>query len=139
MNKYRYIGFFVSQQEVLRCALLINGEKRLSRVIEHPHITLAYMPVDANESLFGQIAEITLVGYANDGMNEGFLVEVSSACSELDSMLKAVSVPHITVSVSEDSKAVETADLNFEPIKPIKINGVFGGFTHNKNVVTEIV
>lgn len=136
-NKYRYIGLFVSQQEVLRCVSPMKGE-RLSRVIEHPHITLAYMPVDAHESLFGQTAEITLTGYSNDGMNEGFLVEASSECDELNAMIKKVRIPHITVSVSEDSEAVDTAFLNFEPIEPVKINGIFGGFTHYMNVVTNV-
>ena len=135
-TKYRYIGLFVSRQELLRCASLISGE-RLNRVIEHPHVTLEYLPEDADESLFGQTAEITLIGYANNGVNEGFLVKVSSECDELDSMISKVRVPHITISVCRDGEAVDTGYLKFEPIEPIKISGVFGGYISNEKVVTE--
>ena len=96
------------------------------------------MPQNANESLFGQTAEITLTGYANNGKNEGFQVEVSSECDELNAMASKVRVPHITISICKDGAAVDTGSLKFEPIDPIKISGVFGGFTNRKDVITNI-
>ena len=122
-----YEGFFVYDR--------LTG--RLARDISNKHVTTEFRPAKSHESLYGKRAIFRVIGYANDGKNEGYKVElVSCEARELEDLYKAIPVPHLTLSVSEDGKPVNTARLNFQPIKySFEIQAVFGGFTPEGVVV----
>ena len=90
------------------------------------------------------IGKFNVIGYGNDGKNEGLLVELVSVeipdindifCDvhEMYLLAKSIPVPHITLSVSKDGKPVDTGKLNFDQPIPDEfkdqiIIGTFGGF-----------
>lgn len=123
-----YTGWFIKQEE-LQKALQGKNFRSLARPVEHPHVTLAFRPRNPDLSLLGSAAVIRATGYGNDGINEGLLVEVNSAEKSLAEQLKKVPVCHITLSVAEGGKPVDTAKLQFEPVEPFEIKGIFGAFT----------
>lgn len=43
----------------------------LPKTIRDPHVTFAYMPRTVDETLFGEEMAIKMIGYGNDGRNEG--------------------------------------------------------------------
>ena len=131
---YRYIGVFLSLPQVLEAALEYSP-KRLYRIIEHPHVTFAFHPERVEESLFGLPVSVKVTGYGNNGENEGLRVELCEADERLRAMWKAIALPHITVSVSETGKSVNTRWLSFFPAEGAVLKGVFGGCTEEKVVV----
>ena len=55
---------------------------------------------------------------------------------ELRELFNAIPIPHITLSVSEEGKPVNTANLEFHSIgNPATVTGIFGGFL-NKPILT---
>lgn len=101
----------------------------LSKVIEHQHVTITFMPTKPNEHLYGIGATFTVTGYGNDGLNEGYRVRLKSCENEeLVQLYNSVPVPHITLSIGAAGKAVNTANLEFEDVEPFDIYAVFGGF-----------
>lgn len=124
--KYRYIGLFVDRSEFYK--LITNVGKRLDKLITEPHVTFKYKPEVVDTSLFGEQAIIRLIAYGNDNINEGFKVEVQLENQKLQEMYNKILIPHITASISNDGKAVNTAFLHFEDLnKPIEINATFNG------------
>ena len=125
---YLYTGWFVQAEELYR----IMKEKktnRLEKEIEYPHITLFFRPEWVDSELFGSKADITVIGYGNDGENEGLLVELKTEEETLQRAFDELQVPHITVSIGEEAKAVNTRNLKFCTIEPFCLKGVFGGMT----------
>ncbi len=133
--EYRYIGCFI-ESEALHAAIAHLPAKRLFRVIAHPHVTFAYMPAQVDRSLFGQKLTVTVTGYGCDGKNEGLYVSVHAKHAALQAMADAIAVPHITVSVSETGKPVDTAQLEFLPTSPFSLTGIFGGYLPDGTVDT---
>lgn len=91
---------------------------RLFREIENQHITLAFRP---DEEKFKELLNYVgtkqafeIKGYGNDGKNEGLLVELKSPIPYYGAEQQ-----HITLSVSQDGKPVDTAFLEFD--KPIPL------------------
>lgn len=114
-----YEAFFVDH--------IINS--KLSRDIEFKHITTEYKPAKTHEHLYGQKAVFIATGYGNDGVNEGLSVKLVSCDSdELRELYEAIPVPHITLSVSEEGKPVNTKDLEFDTAPEFKISTTFGGY-----------
>lgn len=134
--EYKYIGCFIDFQKFQEAISCLSAE-RLARVIEHPHITFAYMPDSVNTALFGAPIDIKVTGYGNDGTNEGLLVELHTQNPVLEAMAKRIPVPHITISVSAEGQSVDTAKLTFSPIEPFGLTGVFGGFKEDGGVDTQ--
>ena len=110
-------------------------EKRLHRVVLHPHVTFQYMPQTIREELFGELVKFRVVGYGNDGLNEGLLVEWLSGSTLVKKLFYEVPIPHITISYAEHGNAVNTRYLDFKPITPFVISGIFGGFTNSNERV----
>lgn len=127
---YIYTGWFLDPNQ-LRQALCGLPSHRLSKEIATPHVTLAFRPKEVFSSCFGTRATITAIGYGNDGENEGLLVTVQPEAEPLRQVLSSVSVPHITLSTSDTGKPVNTAKLDFIPISPIVLNGIYGGCRYN--------
>ena len=69
----------------------------------------------------------TVVGYGNDGLNEGLLVDWKDGDAELRELFDQIKVPHITLSRGEYSESLNTRYLEFKPVEPFVIEGVFGG------------
>lgn len=136
MNQtYLYIGGFLDPKALAQAVSPVT-EGHLSCPISAPHITFAYRPEEVDESLFGQVLQLTAIGYGRDEENEGLLVTVETGSDQLRDMLARIEVPHITLSVSEDGQPVNTRYLDFRPIAPIPLIAVFGGYTKEHRVVT---
>ena len=125
--KVIYTGWFVN-------ANLIHGT--LEKKISTPHITLDFKPTDLHLNSFGTKAIIKVIGYGNDGKNEGYLCQIEPEDKELAAQVSKIAVPHLTLSVSKNGKPVDTAKLEFQKIQPFSIIGTFGAFTP-KGVITE--
>lgn len=137
MNKIKYIGCFLEQSLVLKYAEQQNTD-RLYRVIEHPHVTFAYEPEMIPYELFGLSVTVRVTSYGNDGENEAFGVEFENLPKELLELAMLIEIPHITISISKNSKPVNSKYIKFNPIEPFCIQGVFGGKDHEGFVYTDI-
>ena len=127
MSKVIYTGAFVDSKE-LEHKLEEYGVERtkLWRQIKDTHVTFQFRPADVDESLFGLPVDIRVIGYGVNTQNEGLLVEVTCANETVQKLCDKVEVPHITLSVSEDGKPVNTRYVGFAPIKtPFTIRGVY--------------
>ena len=133
---YIYTGVFFYQEE-LQNAIDKITKTRLYRVIDNPHITFAFRPSRIDPVLFGKKATFNIVGYACDENNQGVSVCLHvTESSELAKEFLAISNPHITISVSEIGKPVNTGKLDFIPLNRInseivgnlEITGTYGGF-----------
>lgn len=102
---------------------------RLCNDIEYKHITTEFKPAKCHKHLYGQQAIFMVTSYGNDGINEGYIVKLVSCDSdELYELYEAISIPHITLSVSSEGKPVNTKNLEFKPIDEFLITTKFGGF-----------
>ncbi len=133
---FRYIGCFLDSEELAGMVALL-GKERLARVIANPHVTFRYQPDTVDSGLFGEKVLVTAVGYGCDGENEGLKVELQMENPRLAKLAEAIAVPHITLSVSKDGESVNTRYLDFTPIAPFTLTGVFGGYTLSGKVITK--
>ena len=135
-KNFIYTGVFFNKEELLEKVNVLETE-RLAKIIADPHVTFKFRPATVDTSLFGEKVVVEVIGYGNDGKNEGLFVVLHTENDVLAEMAKEIAVPHITVSVSADGKPVDTGKLSFEPIPvPFAIEGVFGAFT-SEGVITE--
>lgn len=134
-HDFHYIGCFLDPEE-LAGKLDIPGRKPLACPIRCPHVTFAYRPKAVDRKLFGQRVTVTVTGYGCDGQNEGLRVTLCCADAGVMALAEKIPVPHITLSVSPDSQSVQTRYLDFAPIEPFTLTGVFGGFTTEGPITT---
>lgn len=135
---YEYVGCFFEWED-LEKALGNVPHTHLFRKIKFPHITLSYMPDYVDEELFGEQIIVRVIGYGNDGKNEGLKVAFVSGSSKLQEAFGKIEVPHITLSVSEDGEPVNTRYLNYTQVEPFELTGTYGGYDDNcENVFLEI-
>lgn len=133
MRKLIYEGFFLAHNGRGMDNML---KGKLERDIPDKHITTEFKPKEAHPDLYGIGAWFKLTGYANDGKNEGYSVELfqinTTAPEEyrknLKALYNAISVPHITLSVTKDGKPKDTANLDFEPVKRDQFTIVYAQF-----------
>lgn len=102
-------------------------ENKLECVNDKIHCTFKYKPT--NEEIFNDIVGhkfvIELIGYGNDGKNSGFSVKLPNKLKKY--YLAKDVIPHITASISNNAKAINTRYLKFKKFeKPYKITGTFG-------------
>jgi len=135
-QKILYVGAFVSPT-ALADALYGVRSGHLGREIDTPHVTFRYAPREIPAELFGTPLTVRITGYGCDGENEGVSAEIITDSEELAAMAQEIAVPHITLSVSETGKPVNTRYLHFEPIVPFCIDAVFGGYTSDGTVCTD--
>ena len=137
-----YMGLFIDR-ECLEHALskLNRTDGRLGKKpIAATHLTLAYKPLpqEVPRELFGKQFTLAITGYGYNEENEAVRVELQpdvgsadfdkEACDIIQSMLDSRGVtPHITLSVAEGGKAVNSKDLWFSDVSPIYIGCVLGG------------
>ena len=128
-------GIFLEDEiEQQLISLQKNG---LESNIENMHITFKFGDTEKYPNgLIGKKFKIKVTGYASDGKNSGFSVELPK---ELRPFYKSSRIPHITVSIGEvdgvKGKPVDTAKLDFKPLaKPIEIQGKLGYFIFGKGM-----
>ena len=128
--KYIYTGVFFNATELSEKFAKYVGEETLSNIIKNPHVTFTFRPDSVDTSLLGKPVCFTVTGYACDGKNQGLGVEVSLIHAGLSSEYQTIKHPHITISVSEDGKPVDTGKLCFTPLpESFEIVGKYGIFT----------
>lgn len=135
--KFYYIGLFFDF-DVFRSAVASLRRNPLSSDIKYPHVTFEYKPEEVDTSLFGNVLKIKIVGYGNDGKNEGVKVELSSDEPALQTLIEKISVPHITIALSDGAQAVNTKYIEFEPVEAIELYGTYGGFAEEGKPVLNI-
>lgn len=126
MIEYEYIGCFFDYAELFDLIKDIRVNP-LKNEKQKPHVTFKYKPDTINTDLFGEEISVNIIGYGNDGENEGLLVTLTSESKELTEMIQQIPVPHITLAVSDNGKAVNTRYLDFTAIEPRKISGFYNG------------
>lgn len=131
------IGVFFDKDEVYSHAASAYGERRLNQMVQYPHVTFKYMPSNIHKDLFGKRASFTVVGYGNDGLNEGLLVQWHEGEPEIQVLFEQIKIPHITLSYGAYGSAVNTRYLEFEHTKPFVIEGIFGGVTYGGELIKD--
>lgn len=124
-----YTGIFLDNDDIYS-----HFPSKLSVQVGHPHVTLVYRGgvESAHEEFLGEMVKVRVVGYGNDGKNEGLKVELVAENPELQNLCNTVEVPHVTLSTSRDSKNRNTKHLKFESIdEPIEFVGRYGVFTRS--------
>lgn len=134
-----YEGIFF-EEDMVKIIHSLEKEK-LARVNDEIHCTFKYHP--SNNEIFneivGQVFEVYLIGYGNDGQNSGFEILLPEELREYyinfdEQNPDVLKVPHITASLAEGAKASNTKNLDFKPLeKPIKLNGKFGYWIKDEN------
>lgn len=133
-HPFIYVGCFINYK-TFHDAIRGIRVKPLPNDIRDPHVTFSYKPIEVNQSLFGSELRIKIVGYGNDGKNEGLRVCIDTSNQELQSMIERIAIPHITIAVSDDGKPVNTKNIRFDDIEPIELTGKFGGYTKWRKVI----
>ncbi|MBQ3194773.1 MAG: hypothetical protein IJB59_14525 [Oscillospiraceae bacterium] len=136
-NTIKYIGCFF-EPELLKRSLENYERQKLSKEISYPHVTFAYRPEEIPAMLFGQRVTVRAIGYSCNGENEALLVEFVNLPESLKAYTKNIAVPHITLSIAESAKAVNSYKLDFKPIAPFSLVGVFGGMDETGTVRTRL-
>lgn len=104
----------------------------LEKAINYPHVTTAFKPTSNQLHLaqIGSSAKIYAIGYGNNGENEGLLVKIKAEDPEIQEACDTLETPHITLSISKQGQAKNTAFLDFTPLEePIELTGKFGLFS----------
>lgn len=128
-----YQGIFFDEETQKKLVQL--QENGLSDIVNDMHITFNFGELDKYpDELMNKEIALKLIGYASDGKNSGFQVELPE---ELKSYYKNKNGAHITVSLGEvdgvKGKAVDTGTMNFEEIDPVEISGKLGYFVFRED------
>lgn len=109
-------------------------EPLLENDIQYKHVTTEFKPAKTHENLYGERAWFKIIGYACDGDNEAYKVELFHCDNdELKELYKKIDIPHITISVSKTGKPVNSRYLEFKEIDVVRpIKTTFGGFDGKK-------
>ncbi len=135
-HQFCYTGCFFDPDD-LEKRLSYISRRPLSRSILVPHVTVQFRPECVDDSLFGLEVRVRIKGYGRDENNEGVLVELSAQNPQLMEHLQAIAVPHITLSISNIGKPVNTRNLHFEAVQEVELTGKYGGFTVDHRVITQ--
>lgn len=126
-----YTGFFIKGTIP---ALLPNP-------IHDLHITHIFHPNPIPHGLLGEEITVRLVGYANDGKNEGYKVEFVSGSDAAAEAFSEIKNPHVTVSLGKGGIAKTTGDMSFAPLcapddSVWEFTAVYGFYLSNGTVFT---
>ena len=131
-----YQGIFFDND--VKEKLIELQQRSLNKNIDNIHVTFYYGNIERYpEEILEKDFEVKVLGYGSDGLNSGFLVEITK---ELSIYYKNSSVPHITISLGEingvKGKAVDTGALKFEKLDTsFIIKGKIGYFVKNVGVI----
>lgn len=142
MEEIYYQGIFLDEDSI-KTLIEMQGEK-LPKQIKNMHCTFKFKPTEQEIKKFGQLLGkpviLKVVGYYSDGKNSGYEIELTDEQEEVYTNSHVVegknglpqvekTTPHVTVSMSENGKAVDTGMLPFEKLeKPFYISGNAGYF-----------
>lgn len=108
-----YAGIFFDKADVNTAVSHLGGEV-LNRVIDDPHVTLAFRPNEEQKqmigSLMGKDIVVKLDEFACNDKNAGFLVSMVTPNPDVNNFLEG-KLPHITTSVGENGRPVDTPKL----------------------------
>jgi len=115
--------------------------EKLAKVNDEIHCTFKYHPLadEIFNDIVGNIFEVYLIAYGNDGHNRGFEIlfpdELKNYYINYDEQNPCIlKIPHITASLAKGAKASNTKNLNFKPLeKPVKLIGKFGYWIKDEN------
>lgn len=133
-----YQGIFLNEETQEKLVEL--QKEKLADTVKDMHITFKFGTTEKfPQELMKKEYPLKVVGYASDGKNSGFQVELPE---ELMTYYKNKNNPHITVSLGEvdgvKGKAVDTGTLEFKPIEePVEIQGQLGYFVYGKGKVMD--
>ncbi len=108
---------------------LIENIEGYLPAVPNQHVTFGFkteMPQDLDTS---KVYDIQIVGYACDGINEGYQVEIPT---ELKKFYSGNAIKHITTGIVNGGKPVDTANLSFNEIESFCIQAKFGYFNRGK-------
>lgn len=111
---------------------------KLNNRINNLHLTFKHAPSDDEifNELLGKEFTIEIIGYGNDGHNAGLEVRLPDELIEyyINTDNEKLRAPHITTTLSNDAKAINTHKLSFKAFtNPIKITGIFAHYIQNEN------
>ena len=113
MKNIIYTGIFFDFA-VVEAAVEQKGGVTLEKAIALPHVTLVFRPSDVElqslYSLLGKGIEVSLDEFAYNDRNAGFRVSVVTPNGVVEDFLKG-KLPHITTSVGQDGRPVDTPKL----------------------------
>lgn len=133
MSRILYYGIFFDEiSKKIISKLDIN---KLDVVPNDFHVTFRYLPNkdERINDVVGREYTLKIIGIKNNGKNSGLLIEIPDEIKkyylhryEKDGKEIPI-IPHMTLSISKDSKNRYTRDLNFKMLdKPIEVTGRFG-------------
>ncbi len=126
MPNYEYVGCFLDYKELLEKVRELRYNSLPNEKV-NPHVTFEYHPASVDTCLFGEKIFVAILGYGNNGENEGLQVTLSCGNKQLSDMIKKIDRPHITLAVSSSGQAVNTKYLEFKPVDPVYIVGCYDG------------
>lgn len=145
MLQYQAIFFNKETME----SLIAKQDEKLTNNILNMHVTFKYMPTEEEienfSKIVGKVINLKVIGYGSNGKNSGFEVELPKEIEQLYTNSHVVyenglpqikrTTPHITVSLNEGAKAVDTGKLDFKPLeRPFEISGIAGFYEINKDI-----
>jgi hypothetical protein len=127
MANIKYIGVFFDSNDL--------PKGKLEKDVLDKHITLKYHPttieVEMFKNLLGKEVTVSIIGYGNDGNNEGFFVEILTK----NIPYLGADRPHITLSVSAVGNAVNTAFVPLSAAAYGKVTGRIGFFANDGKIL----
>lgn len=132
-----YSGCFfdIDASEILRQH---RAGRELEKSIESLHVTVCYAPKTIPADLLGEPVTVTVTGYGNDGVNEGYAVRLHAENEALQELLSKIEVPHITLSRAKKGRSVDTRYLEFSPVESFTVTGRFGVYEKSLGPLTQI-
>lgn len=133
MKKIIYYGVFFDEEESKKLYAL--DDNPLDRISKDLHVTFRYFPYpdERINDVVGEEVELKVIGKGNNGRNSGLLVELPYEYKKYyrhrfkQNGKNIRIIPHLTLSLSEDSTPKETRDVKFELLsEPVKVKGRFG-------------
>lgn len=121
-TEYRtvYYGVFFNRDKFFEEINQHINREPLENEIRKPHITFGFNQEPEPEFGHGKpMRNIQIIGYANDGVNEGVLVRIPENKRKY---YHGAETMHITLSTSRNGKPVDTAKLDFKPVKPFTVD-----------------
>ena len=134
MEQIKYLAAFFDEEESVKIRK-INSDRRLEKEITNLHVTFKYKPDYIDTRLLGTEIDFDIIGYGNNGKNEAVLLKACQISDNLKELYNEITIPHITLSRSLDSRSVYSKDLEFQPLdNPIRVTGTLGVVTDDGNV-----
>ena len=145
MAKIIYKGLFLDDESA---RILVEAQRiKLDSVIQNMHCTFQYRPeFEFPEEIVGKEYSVKVIGYGADDNNSGFQVELPQEIKQYYVNRKTVKngseiprveeiIPHITVSIAQGAKPIDTGNLDFKKIEEsFYIKGRMGYFLEGEKV-----